>query len=139
MTVPSLGRRSLMAAALLALSLPNAAWAACARSDLGGKYELHIFASTDEGSTTWTRCAMTVKPNGSLKTDTACSNDRGGTGVITGGKLKLRRNCSVTGRIEIDSVVATLDHGIMKSDKDAFTGLGRSDNDLLLQVTATKR
>lgn len=136
------GRRSavlLGMIAALALSGPQLAQAACAKNQLGGKYELYIFASTVKGSATWTRCVMTVKASGALKTGTACSNDRGGKGEITGGKLKLRKNCAVSGTIEIDSADADLDHGIMNLENNAFSALGHTNNELILQITATRR
>jgi len=141
MKAESLGRRAVLLAAiaLLALPMPGVAWAACARGELGGKYELHIFASTKGGSATWTRCAMTVKASGGLKPGTVCSNDRGGQGEITGGNLKLSRKCSMSGTIQIDETVATLDHGILNQQKDTFSALGKSDNGLILQITATRR
>ena len=131
----------ILLAAIAALTLAGAqlAQAACGKGQLAGKYELHIFASTAKGSATWTRCAMTVKPSGALKTGTSCSNDRGGEGEITGGKLKLRKSCAVSGSIEIDSVDADLDHGIMNQDSNAIHALGHSNNDLILQITATPR
>ena len=137
----TLSRRGLVLIGMIAalgLSAPRIAWAACAKGELAGKYELHIFASTARGNATWTRCAMTVKASGTLKTGTSCSNDRGGEGMITGGKLKLRRSCAVSGTIEIDSADAVLDHGIMNRENTALSALGHTD-DLILQVTATKR
>lgn len=142
MNAQSPGRRG---AALLgmiaAISLSGAqlAQAACAKDQLAGKYELHIFASTDKGNATWTRCAMKIRASGALKTGTVCSNDRGGEGTITGGKLKLRKNCAVSGTIEIDSADAALDHGIMNQENNAFSALGHSNNELILQITATRR
>ena len=142
MNAMSHGRRGMVligTIVALTLSGPQFALAACAKGDLAGKYELYVFASTDEGAATWTRCAMKVKSSGALKPGTACSNDRGGEGEITGGTLKIRKNCAVSGKIEIDSDEAVLDHGIMNSEQNAFSALGHTDNDLIFQITATQR
>jgi len=136
------GRRSLaLIGVIVALTLsgPQVAQAACGKKNLAGKYELYLFASTAGGNATWTRCVLSVSASGALKTGTACSNDRGDEGEITGGKLKIRKSCAVSGSIEIDSADAILDHGIMNSEKNAFSALGRTDNDLIFQITATRR
>ena len=112
---------------VLITALP--AWAACAKRDLAGNYQLYV-SFVEAGMLGWTRCTLVVDNKGNVKSGTQCRDFDGFAFTITGGSLAITSSCKVTGNItDSDGDSSVIDHAQFDLSRAILTGVGHDVGD----------
>jgi hypothetical protein len=113
----------LVALMSLAISAMPAA-AACKKKDLQGTWELYgqVVYSTVNA---WLACTMDVNKKGNIAKNSPCLLSIGMEPKIPSGKLKVKKNCAVTGNFDTgNDSDFNIQVGQMNSDKTTMSGAG---------------
>lgn len=96
--MPSIVRHLGVILAVITLSAPATAQEECVQSDIAGTWEFFIGGGVKGGPWTgWSACRIRISGNGTP--NGPCVDDNGAASRIAGGRLTVRPNCRISGRL----------------------------------------
>jgi hypothetical protein len=78
----------------------------------------------DEGVYGWTRCTISVKTNGNIKSGAECEGSDGVSDTLTGGSFAITKSCIVTGEVTSLDGDSVIDHARFDLSRAVLTGVG---------------
>ena len=119
------------------LVLSNEVAAACKKNALSGTYQIYA-TGANSSSFIVTQCTIKVASNGAIRSSGTCDSTSG-ISKVTGGQLKIKKNCNVTGELRTTDFVTTIVQSLMYRTKDAIAGSFVDDSGTVGTFHAVKR
>jgi hypothetical protein len=134
---------ALYVAALCSMILFNSpALAACVQGDLTGVWRIYgkeSFSSQGINPTS-THCKVVVEDTGAINTGSSwCKELRDSTTASVQGSLSVSGACRVSGQIDLDGFITTINGAWLNRSKDVIAGVGTSASNEMGTITAIKK
>lgn len=116
--------KTMCVAAVLGLSLGQAAQAACTLADIKGTWKAYS-SGTDSGVTYWRSCKVVIAANGNVS-NPSCVDSIGTTTTMSQGKVSLQKgaDCAYSAKFKFAGQNNTVDNMTLARDKLTVYGVG---------------